>query len=274
MSISDYYKEKYKEKDLIAIQLIKEKGYSCTKAAKELKIDQQSLSSRLKKYYGITFLPDGKKEIDSCFFNDIDSEEKSYWLGFMFADGYVDNKNGFELILCKEDYEHIKKFKKAIKSKHKIGLKNIKLNDKKFKAYRINIKDKNIHDKLIEYGCVNKKSLIVDFPDINIFKNINLISHFIRGYFDGNGCIGIYYKKSYDIQITSGSYLFLEKLSLFLNDLNIETFIYHTEKRMNTYTLKFLKKENKEKFLKYIYEKSTIYLERKYEKYCRLYKKA
>lgn len=273
MSISDFYKEKYREKDLIAIQLIKEKEYSCTKAAKELGLDQQSLSSRLKKYYGITFLPDGKKEINSNFFDNIDTEEKAYWLGFFFADGYIDNKNGFDLVLCEEDYEHVKKFKEALKSKHKIGLKNVKLDNKIFKACRLNIKDKNIHNKLIEYGCVNNKSLVVEFPNINIFTKKRLIKDFIRGYFDGNGSIGIDKKGYYKVQITSGSYAFLETLSLLLDDLNIKSYIYHTEKRKNVYDLKF-QKENRDKFLKYIYRKSTIYLDRKYEKYCRLYKKA
>lgn len=273
MSISDFYKEKYKEKDLIAIQLIKEKEYSCTKAAKELGLDQQSLSSRLKKYYGITFLPDGKKEIDSNFFNKIDSEEKAYWLGFFFADGYIDKDTGFELVLCEKDYNHIKKFKSALKSKHKIGLKNIKLDNKNFKAYRLNIKDKNIHDKLIEYGCVNNKSLVVEFPNINIFKKKKLIKDFIRGYFDGNGSISIDKRGFSRADITSGSYNFVETLSLLLNDLDIETYIYHSDNRENVYTLKF-PRDNKDKFLKYIYEKSTIYLDRKYEKYCRLYKKA
>ena len=44
---------------------------------------------------------------------------------------------------------------------------------------------------LISYGCTPKKSLTLKFPDISIFKNMDLIRHFIRGYFDGDGSVFI-----------------------------------------------------------------------------------
>ena len=48
-----------------------------------------------------------------------------------------------------------------------------------------------IGEKLISYGCVPRKSNILKFPDISIFKSKNLIRHFIRGYFDGDGSVFI-----------------------------------------------------------------------------------
>lgn len=38
------------------------------------------------------------------------------------------------------------------------------------------------------YGCTPKKSLVLQFPKESIFKDKSLIRHFIRGYFDGDGC--------------------------------------------------------------------------------------
>lgn len=48
-------------------------------------------------------------------FDNIDTEEKAYWLGFIFADGYISSlnakyKNVFELSLSIKDLNHIKKF--------------------------------------------------------------------------------------------------------------------------------------------------------------------
>jgi intein/homing endonuclease len=50
----------------------------------------------------------------------------------------------------------------------------------------IRLYGKKLHDDLVKHGCVEKKSLILQFP-----KDLSqeLISHFVRGYFDGDGCI-------------------------------------------------------------------------------------
>lgn len=52
-----------------------------------LHMDAISMSGRLKRFYNFSVLPDGKKAINSNFFHDIDTEEKAYWLGFLYADG-------------------------------------------------------------------------------------------------------------------------------------------------------------------------------------------
>ena len=48
---------------------------------------------------------------NSNIFEKIDTEEKAYWLGFLYADGYVDPERG-EIILglAEKDKEHINKF--------------------------------------------------------------------------------------------------------------------------------------------------------------------
>jgi len=40
-------------------------------------------------------------------FNVIDTEEKAYWLGFIFADGYVSDNNDFEVSLGIKDFNHL-----------------------------------------------------------------------------------------------------------------------------------------------------------------------
>jgi intein/homing endonuclease len=67
----------------------------------------------------------------------------------------------------------------------KIG--NVVSNGKTFKRCRWSIVNKHLWLTLNNLGCVPNKSKILEFPFI--FKNSNLTRHFIRGYFDGDGCI-------------------------------------------------------------------------------------
>ena len=63
---------------------------------------------------------------DETFFDVINTEEKAYWLGFIYADGYITTKrnNGNQslgITLSKSDKEHLEKFKRSIKSNHPIN---------------------------------------------------------------------------------------------------------------------------------------------------------
>ena len=50
------------------------------------------------------------------YFEEIDTEEKAYWLGFIYADGSINpSKNGLEISLKYSDKTHLQKFKKSIK---------------------------------------------------------------------------------------------------------------------------------------------------------------
>lgn len=122
---------------------------------------------------------------DEFYFSNIDSEEKAYWLGFLYADGCV-HSNSNEISITLKDRDHLEKFRKAIKSNNKIG-ESI---DKRFssmpKIYHFSIKDKQLKSDLIKWGCVPNKSLtLTKIPNIPR----DFVSHFIRGYFDGDGSL-------------------------------------------------------------------------------------
>lgn len=258
------------------VDLYNNQAISLTQIANKYHMDRKQLSKDLKKR-GITIRKDGKKPIDSHFFDDIDTKEKAYWLGFLYADGYVQANNRgnvLEIGLQEKDIEHLYKFRSAIKSKHSISVKTVNLintnNDEltTHKEVRISFHDTQICNKLIEHGCVPNKSFILSFPE-NIPDN--LMSHFIRGHFDGDGCIYRVNETSrYCISIVSASENFVKDYYNFFKDnLNI-IFLIESRKTKNgyLYNLRLNKQSEVKNFISYIYNNSTedIRLTRKYEK--------
>ncbi len=64
-----------------------------------------------------------KYSVNDDYFSIIDTEEKAYWLGFIFADGYISNKNGKRvgITLKSSDRDHIIKFAKAISATYPVN---------------------------------------------------------------------------------------------------------------------------------------------------------
>lgn len=244
-----------------AYDLIVKEKYSANKASKELGIDNGTMRKRLKEKYGDIFLKDGKKHIDSNYFNIIDSEEKAYWLGFLTADGYINDKNVIELCLAEVDSDHIFKFKKSLCSDHAISKKKTILNGKEFYSYRISFKDTQISNDLKRYGLNNQKSYNAFIPKEYIPSE--LIRHYIRGLFDGDGSI---YKTSNgtSISLVSGS----DQMIIDFNNIIKENLDINMKNRIsrNLLEARLFSKHSVRAFLKWIYKDSTIYLDRKHSK--------
>jgi hypothetical protein len=253
---------------------------SLTKISKKYGISRDRFAARLKKA-GIEVVNyQNTPKFNYEIFDNIDSEEKAYWLGFIFADGYVSEKGyHFEISLKLEDKEHLEKFNKfigcSIEGKVKIG--DSICNGKSFKRCRWSCVNKHLHSSLVELGCIPKKSLILKFPDISLFKSKDLIRHFIRGYFDGDGCIS-YRTKQHDhmMAVVLGTSEFLNEMQKYLPFNAIRKLQYNDKSKSEiTRTLNYYG-ESGLKFIDFLYQNSTIFLNRKYERYleyCRLYKK-
>ena len=97
-----------------------------------------------------------------------------------------------------------------------------------------------------------------------------MIGHFIRGVFDGDGCITIKRTGFSETSICSNSINFLEDIKRYLNYNNIENIHIRPEKgnRKNIlYILYISRKENQNQFKNYIYNCSNVYLKRKFDKF-------
>lgn len=192
-------------------------------------------------------------------FEDIDTEEKAYWLGFLYADGSVGSKEDkIELGLAEKDLEHIKKFKSFMQIKNKISYRP------KTKSYRISFRSEKCKKDLIKKGCVPKKSLVLVFPSEEQVPN-NLIRHFIRGYFDGDGWF-TNTKNCFQIGVI-GTEKFLIGFLTYVEGINKNCKIFEVHRKDGAKRYVFGAYDDVLHFLNWIYRDATVYLERKYEKY-------
>nr|DAI15630.1 MAG TPA: endonuclease [Caudoviricetes sp.] len=201
-----------------------------------------------------------KYSVDEKYFDNIYSEAKAYILGFIAADGYVVH-NRFIISINSQDKNILEKIKYEINSTHLI-VDFIK--DDKYLHSKLSINSVKLCSKLAEYGLLSPKSLTMK----NIIKYIpkDLVFHFMRGYFDGDGCIhyGEYSTgKKYAITII-GTKKFLETSFNEYFQTNNKIGKY---KSCNMYYWRISNKTYIKDFIEKIYENATIFLDRKYN-YC------
>lgn len=125
-------------------------------------------------------------DVDNLFVN-LDNTS-AYWLGFLWADGYNNyqpNKNRYhvKLNLSYIDLEHLQKFRDYIDTDKKL------YHRKSNNSYSFEIFNQKLSTNLKNMGIISYR----DFNATNL-PNIDdkFFSHFLRGFFDGDGTIGMY----------------------------------------------------------------------------------
>lgn len=229
-------------------------------------VNKSSIIKRLRKFGIRLHNYHNEDKFDSSIFDSIDTEEKAYWLGFIYADGSISSQNGrysFELSLKGEDINHLHKFNSFMKyDGNNVKLGKSSCNGKIFTRCRWVAGNKHLWETLNNYGCVPNKSLVLKFPKEEIFKDKSLIRHFLRGYFDGDGCISINKKDQISCSVL-GTKKFLEKYLEYCPD-NIGIQIKQHEGRVSVFSYSTKRAIN---FAEFLYSDSNIYLDRKYNRY-------
>jgi len=205
------------------------------------------------------------------FFQNIDNEDKAYWLGFIAADGYITHTCSYciGIELQKEDIAHLKKFNKTLtgnipieirRKAHNFGDREISSDVAIFRLF-----DKNMYEDLMKYSITPRKT-----SDLKFASNIpnHLLKDYIRGYFDGNGTICLHKVKQHiyiRATISSGSEDFITTLrSVLFEKYQISSYIVNDK---NAFKLEIGGNDNVKKFLDLIYEHAQISLDRKYKRY-------
>ena len=192
------------------------------------------------------------------------SNNMAYVFGFIAADGCMIDSNdniGFQIHLAKKDLDHLKNIKNELGYDGAIYLNN--------NSCKLSICSKYLYSKMKQLGLYPRKSIDLKFPYIPGEH----LSHFVRGYFDGDGCIGNYFQKGkYKTWYSSfvGSNDFINRLRHILHD-NCGIRLVNIKKitNKNAYTIHYSVKDTI-KLGKWLYKDSTIYLERKHNKFLQL----
>ena len=127
---------------------------------------------------------------DKEYFKTIDTPEKAYWLGFIYADGSVSKRNVFSIKLSIKDINHLYKLKSDLKSQHIVGEYEMESEYGHVKYCMFSINSNEICEQLKNLGVKCNKTKICNFPDENILPR-EYVWDFIRGFFDGDGSVYI-----------------------------------------------------------------------------------
>ena len=202
------------------------------------------------------------------YFENIDSEEKSYFLGLLISDGNVfcsktGRSSSISITLQESDKYLLEKFKSELHTNTKIAADGRG-------CYQIAIRSNKLAKDLSKYGIVPCKTLKTYLP-LNIPKN--LMCHMFRGIMDGDGSLFIKPKDNkghlYHTVSFCGTHQLMQEMSDYLfNNLSL-TFhsnIYDYSNR-NLSEFKINNLHDVSLYLDWVYRASSIHLIRKYDKY-------
>lgn len=220
----------------------------------------------------IEFLPSyeyQKHVFDINFFNKIDTQDKAYILGLLYADGNIaQDKRSVSISLQEADVQillHIKDILNVNKD-----LAYIRYSDKNpnwSNQYKFSISNTHFGETLIGHGLVPNKSLFLEFPT-NI--PIDLYRHFLRGYIDGDGSISSSKKDNRVRLASTENFCYAAKL-LIENQLKINVSIKPCKCNDITKELCISGGNQVKKFLDWIYQDANLYIQRKYDRYFYLF---
>lgn len=218
-----------------------------------------------------------KYDVNDTYFETINTEHKAYWLGFIYADGFINTtEDVIGISLNEKDEEHLEKFKKDIEFKGNIHHYKNSTGFTNSNYVRIIIRSKTMKQHLIRLGVYENKTNILQFPTINQVPR-ELIMHFIRGYIDGDGCITYSHtqkngNKNYSIKIT-GTLDIIQSIQYVLNT-NVKLEQRYPERNIDNWSLTIGGNKQVKRILDLLYGNATIFLDRKYNRYIELKQQA
>ena len=219
------------------------------------------------------------RRIRHDIFSKIETELQAYLLGFYAADGNINEKRKtFRIHLQKQDSELVYLYKDIISpdartftvDEHKTTGRNGK-EITAHESFGVDITSAKICNDLVKLGIGYNKS----YSDLHIPEmSEELIRHFIRGYFDGDGCITVWLSQEKGkSDRVRGKFDICSKSASILNEF-IKFFATHDIKinlnylkRDDMYRMSTSSKKELEKIYNILYKDVNFYLSRKFNKF-------
>lgn len=202
------------------------------------------------------------------FFNEINTEEKAYWLGFLYADGCLHcgtrkemyKKQYFANIGLSssiKDEEHLQKFSNIFNRQL-----NKRINGGHSVCY-VSLHNENI--------CYALYLLKLHDRDLKFIKNLlseDMLRHFVRGFFDGDGSVALNGKKGTNIQLqvhfACYSYEFARDLEeIIVDKVGLKRTTIYKVNHANCWYVHHGGNNNLQRFYIWLYNGSSIFLKRK-----------
>lgn len=249
----------YKNKNILIKDIGNIIGISNRAVHRVLK--EANINTRLKNRYNIK---------NQNYFENIDSEFKSYILGFIYADGFVGTHNDFCIALSDKVPDNLKILNRF---QNELGIDNLiyhSINKNGDGYFTLKFSNKQLVSDLNKHGVFTRKSLTMEnLPDIDD----DLMNHFIRGYFDGDGTICTWFDKfdnrtRYCMEIL-GTEIFLNKIQkIICSNCNIKATKLHDVKRVDGLTrISHRGIKNLIKIREYLYKDASIFLTYKHDRF-------
>jgi hypothetical protein len=221
-----------------------------TATAKDLGVHRTTIYS-WKHQFGILRKP----RLNHDYFESIDTEGKAYFLGYLMADGCIVSKlNRLDFAIHTKDKQILDIFKYELSSSNTIRSYS------KTNVSVINHTSKKLVSDLAKHGCVENKTLTLTFPS---HLSEPYMWHFIRGYFDGDGCATNHMATLTNPRIRLsfiGTFSFLSSLQTIFNTSYKLALIGNN--KLNS-CLAITSNKNLDFIISNMYKNATIYLERK-----------
>jgi Mor family transcriptional regulator len=198
-----------------------------------------------------------RRGLDESFFDVIDTEAKAYFLGYLYADGCVNDEGKTILSLQLRDLPILEEFRKQVKYEGEVRLRpNIN------KA-TLTLGSKRIAAQLVALGCTPRKTFTLQFPE---WIEGEMLRHFMRGFIDGDGCF--YSGKRCTYVSAVGTIAFVSRLIEKLSQLcKVNGQIAPLHGKLNgIVTGRIGGAIQVKRVADYLYQNATIYLQRKKDK--------
>ena len=213
--------------------------------------------------------------LDENYFKNIDSDNKAYILGFFYADGCVgSNNNKVQISLQEDDVEILEKMRSEFQCDKPLRyIEPPKKFPNRKPQYSLSLDNKQFHENIVNQGVIQKKSYFAVFPfqiEEKYYKS------FIRGVFDGDGCLYHYEKGNTNTVTFTGTSELINAIGdIIEKNIGIKKRIHVAQNSIdvdkNTRVLMFGGNKQVKKFLDWLYDGAELYLKRKYDKYVKLY---
>ena len=252
----EYIIEKYKS------------GISTVKLSKELNRSTETICSFLRKTNNIRTVSESLRQfnLNQSFFEKIDTEQKAYWLGFIYADGFIVDDYTFGICLKHDDLSHLEKFKNDIEFTGTIKEKQ----QGKINTARIHITCKKTVSDMNKLGVVKQKTFIVKFPTFEQVPE-NLMNHFLRGYFDGDGYIS---KDCKALEIIGTEHFAFGFSEVVFSEIQLPISYVGNRNgkfRNGIVSFQYNGKNRIEKLYNYLYKDATVFLDRKRNRFLNIF---